>query len=136
MGWRFAISTGELSLDGKIVATGYAGGGSGKNNPECCGAQMGTLGRGNFGPLPVGKYTIGPPYNDEHRGQYTMQLIPAAENQMHGRSGFLIHADSIREPGTASEGCIVPVSGVDGETGFAIRAMIAASPDRELEVEA
>ncbi|HYA17945.1 MAG TPA: tlde1 domain-containing protein [Bryobacteraceae bacterium] len=135
MSWCFVISTGQLSLDGQPAATGYAGRGTGKNNPECCSAPMGSLGAGNFGPLPAGKYTIGPAYDDPHRGQYTMHLNPDAETRMHGRSGFLIHADSVAEPGEASEGCIVPVAGVHGESGLEIRARIAASPDRDLEVQ-
>jgi hypothetical protein len=136
MSWSFQISTGELSLDGTPVARCYAGGGTGKNEPDCCSAQQGSLGPGNFGPLPTGKYTIGPAYNDPERGQNTMRLIPDTGTEMYGRSGFLIHADSIKAPGDASEGCIVPILGAKGEPGLVVRAMIAASPDRDLEVQA
>lgn len=134
--WSFVISTGQLSLNGTAMATCYTGCGMGKNNPECCSAQMGSLGRGNFGPLPVGRYSIGVAYHDTQRGPCAMRLTPDPANEMYGRSGFLIHADSIASPGDASEGCIVPVLGVKGETGLAIREMIAASPDRDLEVQA
>jgi hypothetical protein len=53
---------------------------------------------------------------------------------MFGRSGFFIHADSIKAPGDASEGCIVPVAGANGESGHEIRMMISGSSDRDLEV--
>ena len=58
-----------------------------------------------------------------HCSPVAMPLIPDPANQMHGRSGFFIHADSIADPGSASEGCIVPVHGVNGEVGvsFATR---------------
>jgi hypothetical protein len=136
MSWSYSISTGQLTLNGTPVATCYTGCGEGKNNPDCCDAAMGSLGQGNFGPLPTGKYTIGPAYQDPQRGAYTMRLQPDPANEMHGRSGFMIHADSIASPGLASEGCIVPVRGAKGEPGLAIREMIAASPDRDLEVQA
>lgn len=62
----------------------------------------------NKGPLPRGKYTIvGVPFNHKTAGLYTLKLRPHASNQMFGRSGFLIHGDSRRRPGEASEGCIV-----------------------------
>ena len=63
-----------------------------------------------------------------------MPLIPDPANQMHGRSGFFLHADSVGNPGSASEGCIVPVHGVNGEAGRVIREQIAAGSDRDLEV--
>jgi hypothetical protein len=45
---------------------------------------------------------------------------------MFGRSGFLIHGDSIIRPGTASRGCII--------LAREIREQIAASGDADLEV--
>ena len=111
MGWSYSISMGILTLNGTPVATCYTGCGTGKDNPGCCSASMGSLGKGNFGPLPTGKYTIGPAYEDPQRGRYTMRLQPDPANDMHGRIGFMIHADSIASPGSASEGCIVPVRG-------------------------
>jgi hypothetical protein len=63
-----------------------------------------------------------------------MPLTPNPANQMHGRSAFFIHADSVAKPGSASEGCIVPVHGINGEPGRTIRERIAADTDRALEV--
>jgi hypothetical protein len=95
---------------------------------------MGSLGSGNYGPLPTGSYTIGPAEDSVKLGPVAMPLVPDPANQMHGRSGFFIHADSVANPGTASEGCIVPVNGVNGEAGRVIREQIAADSDRGLEV--
>jgi hypothetical protein len=36
-----------------------------------------------------------------------MELQPAPTNQMFGRSGFLMHGDSVKLPDTASHGCII-----------------------------
>ena len=136
MSWTFVISTGQLSHDGMPVAVCYSGRGVGKNNPVCCSAQMGTLGADNFGPLPIGKYTIAASEEDPRLGPIAMRLSPDPANQMHGRAGFFIHADSVAHPGEASEGCIVPMHGSAGESGHQIRMMISASADRELEVDA
>jgi Protein of unknown function (DUF2778) len=34
-------------------------------------------------------------------------LTPDPSNDMCGRSGFLIHGDSVSHPGDASDGCII-----------------------------
>lgn len=82
-----------------------------------------------LGPLPAGTYTIGEPIADGgHLGPYVMELLPAAGNNMKGRSGFYIHGDSKDHPGYASEGCIVP------KGGRATREVIGTSYDRILEV--
>jgi hypothetical protein len=115
--WKYHQRSGQLHRDGKYIATGYAGGGPGKNIPE---AQA----NHSVGPLPRGRYTIGAP--EEGHGGYTLRLHPHPENQMFGRSGFLIHGDKISTPGTASQGCII--------LPRAIRMMIWESGDLELEV--
>ncbi|GAA0508706.1 hypothetical protein GCM10009414_18060 [Tatumella terrea] len=61
----------------------------------------------NKRPLPAGKYRIAAPVNSSTTGYYSLPLIPDAANQMCGRSAFMIHGDSRRDPGTASQGCIV-----------------------------
>lgn len=120
-------STGELfTAAGVLLAKCYAGGNipprfdpSAKNNParqeEHC-----------IGPLPRGRYTIGPSHNEPTLGPCAMYLQPDPQNVMFGRSGFFIHGDSIAHPGEASEGCIVMST-------FA-RAFIAQSLDRQLQV--
>lgn len=101
--YTYEQSTGKLysSISGGLVGTGYAGSGVGKNNPAMQHLH-------NVGPLPRGMYTIiGPPRDTPLHGKYVLILIPDEGNEMYGRSGFLCHGDSIKEPGTASEGCMV-----------------------------
>jgi hypothetical protein len=117
--WTYGQKTGSLrgSAVG-VIAHGYAGAGVGKNNPDMDAVP-------NIGPLPRGKYTIGPPYDSSH-SPYTLRLTPDPKNDMHGRAGFLIHGDSIHNPGTASQGCIIlPRS---------IRQEIWESGDHDLQV--
>lgn len=126
MPWTYHQSTGRLEHDGRLVDTrGYSGHGSWKNVPQ---AQT----RRNEGPIPRGSYTIGLPFNNPTRGghhgtgPYSIRLTPSPRNQMFGRSGFLIHGDSVRAPGTASDGCII--------LGVHTRHAIVASGDHALEV--
>ena len=98
--WRYYQSTGELEHDGEHVASGYAGADAGKNNPQ---AQT----EHNVGPLPRGEYTIGAPSDTKTHGPYVLHLTPDPTNEMFGRAGFLIHGDSMVNPGTASEGCMI-----------------------------
>ena len=120
--WTYSQATGKVSrADGAWIITGYSGSGAGKNNPAA--QQM-----RNIGPIPRGRYTIGKGYTHKSKGPVCMRLTPDATNEMFGRRGFLIHGDSIHEPGTASNGCIV--------VGRMARLEIATSGDRELEVVA
>jgi len=117
--WVWDQSAGTMSKDGEVVGTGYAGNGYGKNNPDAQGVV-------NVGPLPQGRWTIGPPRNSKKTGPYTLPLTPALATKTKGRSGFLIHGDSARSPGKASHGCIV--------IARALREKIWESGDRVLEV--
>lgn len=83
-----------------LLATGYSGSEAkgGKNNPS---AQS----EPNVGPIPRGKYSIGEPFTGP--SPFSLRLTPDPANQMFGRDGFLIHGDSVAEPGTASHGCII-----------------------------
>lgn len=119
MTWTYSQASGNLSHDGELVATGYSGAGEGKNNPAMQEVH-------NVGPIPVGSYTIEEPINTKTHGPYAMHLIPGAENEMFGRSAFLIHGDSVVRPGTASEGCVI--------LPRPIREQIWNSGDRVLEV--
>jgi hypothetical protein len=82
------------------LAVGYSGSLSqhGKNDPskQC---------EKGIGPIPRGRYTIGPP--GPGPSPYSLRLTPDPSNDMCGRSGFLIHGDSISHPGDASDGCII-----------------------------
>jgi hypothetical protein len=128
MSWTYHQSTGQMfRADGTLLTTGYAGGNippnfdpAAKNNPAY-------QDRHCVGPLPRGVYTLLPDHDDHHLGLCAIPLWPDSHNEMYGRGGFLIHADSVSHPGQASEGCIVIPS-------QAMRMVIAASKDRALEV--
>jgi hypothetical protein len=118
--WTYAQKTGELQKDGKPLATGYSGTGTGKNNPE-----MQTV--HNVGPIPEGDWKIvGPPVNTVEHGPFVLKLEPAAETQTFGRGGFLVHGDSKESPGCASHGCVI--------LPRAVRELVWNSGDRDLEV--
>jgi hypothetical protein len=123
--WTFVQNTGELFHDGLREAQGYSGynnpetGQQGKNNPDLQNIP-------EVGPIPVGKYTIGSPHDTLTHGPFVLPLQPDAGNQMFGRTGFLIHGDSVVEPGTASRGCVI--------LSRAMRNDIALSGDKSLRV--
>ncbi|MGJ3350435.1 tlde1 domain-containing protein [Morganella sp. Je.2.23] len=121
MSWKYNVSTRAFSLNGvhQFYAE-YAGAEGYKNDSanEC---------KVNQGPLPRGTYTIGAPFTHNTAGAYTLRLTPDAGNSMCGRDGFLIHGDSVSNPGTASTGCIVLIK--------SRRKEIVDSGDTELIVE-
>ena len=118
MTWRYSQASGEIEHGGD-VAVGYSGAGSCKNDPYQQDIH-------NQGPIPRGLYTIGPPHDTPTHGPYVLALTPDPANDMCGRSGFLIHGDSAKAPGTASQGCII--------LARAVRERIWESNDVELEV--
>jgi hypothetical protein len=117
--WTFEQKTGKLLHDGASVGVGYSGHGEGKCNPER------ERERG-VGPIPRGFWAIGPAHFSDTKGPVVMRLTPLSGTETYGRSGFLIHGDSIHVPGTASLGCIV--------LPRALRLAIAESGDTDLEV--
>jgi hypothetical protein len=121
MAWSYSQSTGTLGHDGRVIAIGYSGHDSGKNNPDMQRVP-------NTGPIPQGRYFIGNPRDSDKVGPFAMPLEPAPETNTFGRSAFMIHGDSIVHPGTASEGCIIMLRDA--------RNQIAASGDNELIVTA
>lgn len=119
--WTYHQKTGELfDASGALIATGYSGHLEGRNNPDLQEHR-------GIGPIPRGTYVIGEPFNSESHGPFCMALEPAAENEMFGRSGFLIHGDKIGAPGTASLGCVI--------LPREIREQVWNSGDRHLEVQ-
>jgi len=54
-------------------------------------------------------------------------LSPHPDNEMFGRGSFRIHGDSIKNPGTASHGCIIAPRSV--------REKIIAGTDKKLIVK-
>ncbi len=120
--WTYAQKTGELQQDGRHIGNGYSGAGAGKNNPA-------TQQVPNVGPIPQGDWTVvGPPANTQEHGPYVLHLQPAAQTETFGRSGFLMHGDSIESPGCASHGCVIMPRPV--------REQVWNSGDRELKVVA
>lgn len=99
--WTYEQKTGRLiSNSGELVGVGYSGSPLAKNNPELQQIR-------DQGPIPRGMYMISAPVDTVTHGPYVLPLAPDAANTMFGRSGFLIHGDSVVSPGSASEGCII-----------------------------
>lgn len=119
--FQYHQSSGVTDHDGLILGTGYSGAGPGKN---ACDYQNVP----DVGPIPQGTYTIGDPFDSPTHGPHAMRLTPDPENEMFGRSAFLIHGDNPEHIGESSEGCIVLACG--------IREMISASADNRLTVVA
>lgn len=118
MTWQYSQRTGRLQWNGRDISIGYSGKGAGRNNPLMENAR-------SIGPIPRGRYRIGPRYTHPAKGPVTLALTPVGHTA-YGRTHFLIHGDSIRHPGDASEGCII--------LDRAARQAIAASGDIEIEV--
>jgi hypothetical protein len=79
------------------------------------------------GPIPEGRYTMGEWYDDPGgKGPVVCKLEPHPDNQMGGRSGFMIHGDNSLQNHTGSDGCIIIPR-------FA-RVRISTDADQELEV--
>ncbi len=117
MPWRYSQSTGQLFHDDVLVATGYSGKGVGRN---CSTMQDQSC----VGPIPRGFYSISDPYDTVQHGPFVLRLTPDAENEMHGRAGFLMHGDNATHD--ASEGCIIQPPDV--------RRRVAVSGDKRLQV--
>ena len=96
MPWEYGQSSGRLTYNGRVIATGYSGTGAGRNNPDRENER-------NVGPITRGRYRI--ERAQRERGMpYVMNLTPSGHNA-HGRTGFEIHGDNNR--GDASGGCII-----------------------------
>jgi len=120
--WTYAQKTGQLLQAGQIAGTGYSGYQDGKNNPQMQAVE-------NVGPIPQGDWTIvGPPVNTAEHGPYVLELQPAENTDTFGRSGFLMHGDSLEAPGCASRGCVIMPR--------AVREQVWTSGDTALEVVA
>lgn len=99
--WTYHQSSGELYDANNVLAgTGYSGSPAGKNDPSQQDVSC-------VGPIPRGTYTIGEPFSSSAHGPFCLPLQPDPANQMFGRDGFLMHGDSIEQPGCASEGCVI-----------------------------
>ena len=112
----------------KYLGTGVAGEGTGRNNPDAQNVRDDDAPRGNAGPLPRGKYIMGPMQdNPVHHGQKVLRdsirLYDSPDNNMGRRdhNSFLFH-DFGR-----SEGCPMAV--------YATRHAISVSGTNIMEVE-
>lgn len=114
--WQYTQSTGELRLGADLRGIGYSGFGHGRNN-SAFEAEEGV------GPIPRGRYYIGPSYYHPHLGPCVMNLDPIAHTAL-GRTLFRIHGDN--KTHDASHGCVI--------LGPAVRQEISLSPTRELWV--
>jgi hypothetical protein len=118
--WIYEQKTGALRLNDNIVAKGYSGHGDGKNNPEAESIH-------NVGPIPRGNWRIsGPPVDTSTHGPFVLHLMALPETETFGRSGFLIHGDSMEHPGAASEGCVI--------LARSVREYVWTSNDRNLKI--
>jgi hypothetical protein len=117
--WTYVQKTGELLRDGLHIAVGYSGWKNGKNNPELQNVE-------EVGPIPAGKYLVGTPHDTLTHGPFVLPLTPDPGNEMFGRSAFLMHGDSVVDPGTASRGCII--------MSRAVRTEVVESGDKLLQV--
>ena len=119
--WTYRQSNGALLRDGEPIATGYSGYGAHANL-----AADETLKA--LGPIPRGRYTIGAPeaLDGGPHGPFVLPLDAHPDNEMLGRSGFLMHGDNSEGNHTASMGCII--------LPRATRVLVAQSGDTDLEV--
>lgn len=97
----YEITSGRLYSDtDECLSVGYSGSPLHKNDADAQSLR-------NQGPIPEGTYVIAEPVDTLTHGPYVLPLTPDPANLMWGRSGFMIHGDSLVNPGTASEGCII-----------------------------
>lgn len=100
MSWVYKQRSGELLHGEQSIAIGYSGFGPAKNDPA---AQR----LAGLGPIPRGAYLLGTLSDNEDHGPLAIHLLPLTGTDTFGRSGFLVHGDSIEHPGGASHGCII-----------------------------
>src|SRR5258708_27586117 len=117
--WIYHQVNGDLFKDLQWIARGYSGFEAGKNNPASQTVH-------DVGPIPQGNWSIGPPHDTPDHGPHVMRLTPDAATDTFGRDGFLIHGDSIANPGTASHGCVIMAR--------VVRDQISSSGDNALQV--
>ena len=87
--WTFEQDNGKLTHDGNLVGNGYAGGNIPPNFDATAVNNPARQAEHCVGPLPRGKYSIGPAHTEPELGPVAMRLDPDPANQMFGRAGFL-----------------------------------------------
>jgi hypothetical protein len=122
--WVYSQSTGQLTyVDANGITTsigsGYAGYGSGLNNP----AMQSVVGEppDPAGPLPQGGYTIGSQRDNITLTGKTltasMRLTPNPGTKMFGRAGFLIHGPHSNDKHDSSNGCPILTRSIRDQIG-------------------
>lgn len=96
----YFISTGEMTIDTKVIGRGYSGRSKGIND-----ARMMFV-RG-LGPIPCGVWDMALPMVHPNLGPNSIGLEPRKGTDVGGRSGFYIHGDNPKTDMSASSGCIV-----------------------------
>jgi len=120
MAWRYEQATGAmLKANGELAGTGYSGSPLARNDPARQAEQ-------NVGPIPRGLWRLVALLQHSDHGPYAIVLLPNKDTITYGRSGFLIHGDSIPHPGAASHGCIIQP--------YETRVSMWTSGDHDLEV--
>lgn len=119
--WIYSQYSAEMRHNANLKGVCYSGHGEGENNPNMQEVK-------DVGPIPRGKWTIGPPQDNPQLGKLSMKLHPAEGTDTFGRDDFWIHGDSRANAGQgmASHGCIVAY--------LPLRREIANSQDTELIV--
>jgi type VI secretion system (T6SS) effector TldE1-like protein len=118
--YQFQQSTGDWSRNGVLLDVVYSGNGAAMNNPEMQNQK-------GHGPIPQGMYTIGKFFDDPGgKGPVVADLIPDPENEMYGRSGFMLHGDNPLMNHSASDGCIIACHNT--------RVEVSMSGDNRLQV--
>jgi hypothetical protein len=104
--WTYAITARTLtSSSGLVIAQGsgvtppYSGNGDCRDDPDSCHVL-------NHGPIPPGRYRIGPAYADLHLGPVVMHLDPDGWDG-DGRTVLRIHGDNSKGDASASDGCLI-----------------------------
>ena len=114
---RYNQAMGEITRDGVLLGSGYSGRGDGRNNPQMQSVR-------SVGPIPCGRYQIGPAYDTKSMGPLAIPLTPIDHDAL-GRSGFFIHGDN--KTSDASHGCIILTR--------ALRVLISELRKQEEEIE-
>ncbi len=124
--WEYSQSSGDITNpQGQGIGQGYAGNGSGLNNPS----QQGTP---DSGPIPQGYYAIGPQQNNVTGNGVdlpnSMRLTPDSGTNTFGRGGFLIHGANNYIEENESEGCIVACPGIRNQIGNSNNDTLRVTP--------
>jgi hypothetical protein len=102
MAWTYQQITGNfLDPDGNLQGKGYSGQPPRVNDPTAQDIH-------NVGPCPQGLWQAVEliPESATH-GPFAIRLEPYSATVTFGRSGFMMHGDSVSHPGYASDGCII-----------------------------